>query len=122
MMTAAPMFSSFDQRVTRRFVACVKLPAAAGPGHAKIRSIVLPPSSTIRRAAGEAAVSFKDLLVFVDALPGGDERLDLAVALARQHEAHVTAVHVVRPPEVPGAPGRVYFETILETALEQPEH
>ena len=26
-------------------------------------------------------MSFKDLLVFVDALPGGDERLDLAVAL-----------------------------------------
>jgi len=66
-------------------------------------------------------MSFKDLLVFVDTLPGGDQRLDLAVALARQHEAHLTAVHVVRPPEIPGAPGRVYFETILETALEQPE-
>ena len=48
-------------------------------------------------------MSFKDLLVFVDALPGGDERLDLAVALARQHEAHLTAVHVVRPPRAAGA-------------------
>src|SRR5262249_33257641 len=70
---------------------------------------------------GGAAMSFKSLLVLVDTLPGGNERLDLAVALARQHEAHLTAVHVVRPPEVPGAPNRVYFETILETALEQPE-
>ena len=43
---------------------------------------------------GEAAMSFKDLLVFVDALPGGPERLDLAVDLARRHDAHLTAVHV----------------------------
>jgi nucleotide-binding universal stress UspA family protein len=66
-------------------------------------------------------MSFKDLLVFVDALPGGDERLDLAANLARRHDAHLTAVHVVRPPEAPGKPDRVYFETILPAALEQPQ-
>jgi nucleotide-binding universal stress UspA family protein len=121
MLAAAPLFHPRDQRGARRFVACGWNPAAAGDGHGRIRSIAVPPSSTIRRAGGEAAMSFKDFLVFVDALPGGDERLDLAVALARQHDAHLTAVHVVRPPEVPGAPGRVYFETILDTALEQPE-
>src|SRR5882757_6213355 len=104
-----------DQRVARRFVACGKHSAAAArwPRQDSIdrrAAIVYHPP---RRR--EAAMSFKDLLVFVDALPGGDERLDLAVALARQHDAHLTAVHVVRPPEVPGAPGRVYFETVLDT-------
>ena len=45
-------------------------------------------------------MSFKDLLVFVDALPGGDRRLDLAINLARRYGAHLTGIHVPRPPEL----------------------
>ena len=66
-------------------------------------------------------MSFKDLLVFVDDLPGGAERLALAVDLARRHEAHLTGVHVLRPPELPGPASSVYFETALPAALQRPE-
>src|SRR5258707_304917 len=122
MTAATPLFDPFNQRVARQFVACGRGPAECGrwPCQDSIdrpAAIVYHPP----RPRREAAMSFKDLLIFVDALPGSDQRIDLAVALARQHDAHLTGVHMVRPPEVPGAPGRVYFETILETALDQPE-
>ena len=36
-----------------------------------------------------------DILVQLDASPRARIRLDLAVALARQHRAHLTALHVI---------------------------
>jgi nucleotide-binding universal stress UspA family protein len=46
-------------------------------------------------------MSFKDLTVFVDAARGNDARVALAIGLARRHEAHLAAVHVVPVPDIP---------------------
>lgn len=46
--------------------------------------------------------SFADILVAVDTGPTTATRLDVALALAQRHDAHVTGLHALRPIAVPG--------------------
>lgn len=43
----------------------------------------------------------KDILVYVDGSARDAVRVDLALAVARQHQAHLTGLHVIAPPFVP---------------------
>lgn len=43
----------------------------------------------------------KDILVHVDAGPRAAARVDIAIGLARQFDAHLTGLHVIAPPFVP---------------------
>ncbi len=43
----------------------------------------------------------KDILVHVDGSAGGRRRLSFTLALARQYQAHVTALHVTPPADTP---------------------
>jgi nucleotide-binding universal stress UspA family protein len=47
-------------------------------------------------------MGYKDLLVHVDNDPGCASRLDVAAALAARHEAHLTGLHAMGWPRVPG--------------------
>jgi nucleotide-binding universal stress UspA family protein len=50
-------------------------------------------------------MSFKDILVHVDATPASRTRLQLALTLAHRFGAHLSGLHVIPerfPPEVPG--------------------
>jgi nucleotide-binding universal stress UspA family protein len=47
-------------------------------------------------------MSRKDVLVYVDNDPACPTRLEVAVALALAHDAHLTGLHVMVPPVVPG--------------------
>jgi nucleotide-binding universal stress UspA family protein len=57
-------------------------------------------------------MELKDLLVHVDSDPACVARVDLAVTLAAQHGAHLTGLHIVQPPELPG-----YLEVELPAEL-----
>ncbi len=46
-------------------------------------------------------MSYKDILVHVDAAPASVARLDFAARFAKQHEAHLIALHVEAVPYVP---------------------
>jgi nucleotide-binding universal stress UspA family protein len=46
-------------------------------------------------------MTLKDLLVYVDAGAATMARIDLAVALARRHQAHLTMLHVLTWPAIP---------------------
>jgi nucleotide-binding universal stress UspA family protein len=46
-------------------------------------------------------MTFKDLAVFVDSGRANDARVALAASLARRHEAHLAAIHVVPIPDIP---------------------
>lgn len=46
-------------------------------------------------------MKLKDLLVYVDHDPACEARVDLALALAVQHEAHLTGLHVMTWPRLP---------------------
>lgn len=46
-------------------------------------------------------MAYKDILVHVDAAKSATGRLDFAANLAQQHNAHLTALHVVPPPYIP---------------------
>jgi nucleotide-binding universal stress UspA family protein len=47
-------------------------------------------------------MGLKDLLVHVDNDPAWSSRVDVAVALAAKHEAHLTGLHLTREPRLPG--------------------
>jgi nucleotide-binding universal stress UspA family protein len=47
-------------------------------------------------------MKLKDLLVYVDHDPACEARVDLALALAARHEAHLTGLHVMTWPRLPG--------------------
>jgi nucleotide-binding universal stress UspA family protein len=47
-------------------------------------------------------MTLKDLLVHVDSDDACATRIDVAVALAAQHEAHLTGLHVMAWPQLPG--------------------
>jgi hypothetical protein len=47
-------------------------------------------------------MDLKDILVCLDPTDAGDARLQLAAALAREHDAHVTAAYI-RSEQIPGA-------------------
>lgn len=46
-------------------------------------------------------MGFKDILVHVDATPASQARLDFAAHFAKEHEAHLVALHVEAAPYVP---------------------
>jgi nucleotide-binding universal stress UspA family protein len=50
-------------------------------------------------------MSLRDVLVFLDSLPASEERLRLAIRIARDHGAHLSAIFVRRDQEVLAAPG-----------------
>jgi nucleotide-binding universal stress UspA family protein len=47
-------------------------------------------------------MGFKDLLVYVDSDPTCDSRMDVAASLAARHEAHLTGLHAMGWPRLPG--------------------
>lgn len=57
-----------------------------------------PGQALSKNAIGEGAMTFKDILVHVDAGPRTKTRLAAAVGLARQHDAHLTAVGIIEMP------------------------
>jgi len=68
----------------------------------------------------------KNLLVVVDPSEGAANRIDVAVALAREHGAHLVGLHASAPPPVPplvarqisGAPRAALVEALREAARE----
>lgn len=61
-------------------------------------------------------MSLRDMLVHIDASPAASGRLDYAAEFARQHDAHLTALHVVDVP-MPAAVG--FDGAIMAELLEQ---
>lgn len=59
----------------------------------------------------------KDVLVHVDGTRSGQRRLTFAMALAKEHGAHLTAAHVVPPPDTP----TVFKPSMVESATEAQE-
>jgi nucleotide-binding universal stress UspA family protein len=57
-------------------------------------------------------MSFKDLLVYVDATPSGAQRLEVAAALAGRHGAHLKGLHVLT---------RGYYESRHESLMREAE-
>jgi nucleotide-binding universal stress UspA family protein len=53
---------------------------------------------------GDGQMNLRDVLVFLDSLPASEERLRLAIRVARDHGAHLSAIFVRRDQEVLGAP------------------
>jgi nucleotide-binding universal stress UspA family protein len=47
-------------------------------------------------------MGLKDLLVYVDSDPACDSRVDVAAALAAKYEAHLTGLHAIGWPRLPG--------------------
>ena len=63
-------------------------------------------------------MALKDILVYIDNDPGVDARLDVAIALAEQHGAHLTGLYVNRGimlPTVVDAPISPELMTLLES-------
>lgn len=58
-------------------------------------------------------MALKDLLVFVDDQPNAEERLRLAAALARRHDAHLTGVHVAGYGPLPPALDGIGVEQVI---------
>ena len=46
-------------------------------------------------------MALKDLLVHIDQAPHADARLEAAIALARDHDAHLIGVHAISHPRIP---------------------
>jgi len=59
----------------------------------------------------------KDVLVHVDGTRSGQRRLNFALALVKEHSAHLTAAHVVPPPDAP----TVFKPSMIESATEAQE-
>ncbi len=61
-----------------------------------------------RVEAGEAVMTLRDILVIVDEQPSAETRIDVALALATEHDAHLTGLYISSPVSLPS-----YVEAFL---------
>src|SRR5579884_1987268 len=83
-----------------------RLTPATGPRAARGHQGTPPQPAVLKERRflpGSAAMGLKDILVCLDPTDAGDARLRLAAALARQHQAHLSAAMLL-PSEIAGAP------------------